>query len=391
MLCYSFPSRTQSLTHALIMRSFRVGLSLSQSACGRGPIGRSSVACINVSRRLLSSSSGVSKGVSEGVSEGDTNTTASHKSQLHQQVLHEIATDPLFLRDLIRVVRHEVKSSDEPNLVEATELLTNYLQKADINEDGVLTKSEIRHWLQMRHHVVDGAVRYVPVDSESIKSQEPAKLTAAQIRQHIIKISIPFIGFGFLDNVIMIISGNEIESYFGASLGISAMAAAGLGNTLSDIVGIQAGGMIEALSDKMGIRDPELTLEQLKSQTVRMLTVLASMLGITIGCLLGMFPLLFIDDEKDLDKTLRVIFDSIDKDKSGTLELKELDSLFDLLQQGKHIESKQQACDFMRSCGFDEDDSLTFEEFKMLFSAFVQKSTLEKEAQCKKCHRAAVA
>ena len=39
------------------------------------------------------------------------------------------------------------------------------------------------------------------------------------------------------------------------------------------------------------------------------------------------------DDEKDIDKTIRIIFDSIDIDKSGTLEIKELDALFDLLQR----------------------------------------------------------
>mmetsp|Transcript_16025 Transcript_16025/g.26883 ORF Transcript_16025/g.26883 Transcript_16025/m.26883 type:complete len:356 (+) Transcript_16025:83-1150(+) len=319
--------------------------------------------------------------------QNDFNSTSS-TNDLQKQILRQIEADPVFLRDIIKVVRREGKN--DPQFVLATELLTDYIQKADVNEDGVLTKHEIKAWLQSRHRnhpeMIENAVRYV-ADDRSSQSAEPVKLTPTQIRQHLIKISIPFVGFGFLDNVIMIVSGNEIESYFGVSLGISAMAAAGLGNTLSDIVGIQAGGMIEAMSDKLGIEDPELTVEQLKSKTVKMLTVLASMLGITLGCLLGMFPLLFIDDEKDIDKTIRVIFDSIDVDKSGTLEIKELDALFDLLQQGNHIDSREQASTFMRSCGFDEFDSLTFDEFKLLFNAFIQKSMLDKQANEKKSHR----
>ena len=78
---------------------------------------------------------------------------------------------------------------------------------------------------------------------------------------------LPFIVFGFSDNAIMvsselprhcavprlhaciyalpkplmpsqILAGDEIESTFGARLGLSTLAAAGLGNLLSDLVGL---------------------------------------------------------------------------------------------------------------------------------------------------------
>jgi hypothetical protein len=49
---------------------------------------------------------------------------------------------------------------------------------------------------------------------------------------------LPFVGFGFLDNFIMIVAGESIETFLGASLVISTMAAAALGNTLSDVFGI---------------------------------------------------------------------------------------------------------------------------------------------------------
>ena len=40
---------------------------------------------------------------------------------------------------------------------------------------------------------------------------------------------IPFIGFGFLDNALMIIAGDYIDTTIGVTLGISTMAAAGFG------------------------------------------------------------------------------------------------------------------------------------------------------------------
>lgn len=49
---------------------------------------------------------------------------------------------------------------------------------------------------------------------------------------------VPFIGFGFLDNFFMIIAGDYIESTIGVYMAISTMAAAALGNTISDIFGL---------------------------------------------------------------------------------------------------------------------------------------------------------
>uniref|UniRef100_K1Q8A9 Transmembrane protein 65 n=1 Tax=Magallana gigas TaxID=29159 RepID=K1Q8A9_MAGGI len=48
----------------------------------------------------------------------------------------------------------------------------------------------------------------------------------------------PFIGFGFFDNCIMILAGDLIEYEFGQILHISTMAAAALGNLVSDVCGM---------------------------------------------------------------------------------------------------------------------------------------------------------
>ena len=83
--------------------------------------------------------------------------------------------------------------------------------------------------------------------------------------------AVPFIGFGFLDNAVMIVAGDYIDSTLGVAFHISGLtslvskvygkwfttftvlAAAGLGNTMSDVVGIFFGGYVELLADRMGL------------------------------------------------------------------------------------------------------------------------------------------
>ncbi|XP_046702086.1 transmembrane protein 65-like isoform X2 [Silurus meridionalis] len=67
---------------------------------------------------------------------------------------------------------------------------------------------------------------------------EMAPPTTAQLRYVLLHNAIPFIGFGFLDNAIMIAAGTQIELSIGVILGISTMAAAALGNLVSDLAGL---------------------------------------------------------------------------------------------------------------------------------------------------------
>ena len=45
--------------------------------------------------------------------------------------------------------------------------------------------------------------------------------------------AIPFVGFGIIDNAVMIMAGDYIDCTIGVALGISTMAAAGLGKSVS--------------------------------------------------------------------------------------------------------------------------------------------------------------
>lgn len=125
--------------------------------------------------------------------------------------------------------------------------------------------------------------------------------------------ALPFIGFGFLDNFTMIIAGDYIEHTLGLFMCISTMAAAALGNTISDVIGIGSAFYVEKLAEMSGVRPPKLTPIQLEMKASRRAANMGRVWGITIGCLLGMCPLLFMKDEdKDGDKKK-----GTDKDDNG--------------------------------------------------------------------------
>ncbi|XP_063702774.1 transmembrane protein 65 isoform X3 [Culicoides brevitarsis] len=111
--------------------------------------------------------------------------------------------------------------------------------------------------------------------------------------------SLPFIGFGFLDNFTMIVAGEYIEHSIAGIITISTMAAAGLGNTISDVIGIGFSSYVERLAERVGIRPPNLTPIQMEMKSSRRASNLGRVLGITVGCLLGMCPLLFTNSNKN--------------------------------------------------------------------------------------------
>ncbi|XP_071964986.1 transmembrane protein 65-like isoform X1 [Antedon mediterranea] len=132
-------------------------------------------------------------------------------------------------------------------------------------------------------------------DPTYLNDTVPGKPTKVQLRLVTLSHAIPFIGFGFLDNAIMIMAGDYIDLKIGTALGISTMAAAGFGNLISDIAGLGLAGYVEALAIKLGIPMPQLTPDQFDMVSTRWAAYSGKAIGIIIGCLLGMFPLLFLE------------------------------------------------------------------------------------------------
>ncbi|CAL8299647.1 unnamed protein product [Lota lota] len=133
-------------------------------------------------------------------------------------------------------------------------------------------------------------------------NQESSPPTRAQIRYVLLHNAIPFVGFGFLDNAIMIAAGTQIELSIGVTLGISTMAAAALGNLVSDLAGLGLAGYVEALASRLGMQVPDLSAKQVDMWQTRLSSHLGKAIGITIGCILGMFPLFFLGDDDEKKK-----------------------------------------------------------------------------------------
>ncbi|PNF30348.1 hypothetical protein B7P43_G13427, partial [Cryptotermes secundus] len=100
--------------------------------------------------------------------------------------------------------------------------------------------------------------------AESVPSPSSGDLWRVSVHN-----AVPFVGFGFLDNFIMIIAGEQIEMMLGSVMVLSTMAAAALGNTISDIMGIGSAWYVERLAARIGMRPPKLSPIQLDMPSSR--------------------------------------------------------------------------------------------------------------------------
>jgi hypothetical protein len=97
----------------------------------------------------------------------------------------------------------------------------------------------------------------------------------------------------------LIIAGDAIDTSLGVLLGISTMCAAALGNIVSDVAGVMTGTIVEDFCFKyMHLQSPDLTSAQRKLRSVRYAGQFGTAIGMIVGCVIGMFPLLLIDSHK---------------------------------------------------------------------------------------------
>lgn len=136
--------------------------------------------------------------------------------------------------------------------------------------------------------------------------------SAAQLRSLFVCSAVPFVVFGFADNSLMLLFGEAIEVFAGSRLGISTMAAAALGNLFSDAMGIGIGKRVEALFERWGVLDVAITDAQRGHAKARRADRWSAVVGIAVGCILGMWPLLLFDEEAGPGKA--------DKGKGGEAE-----------------------------------------------------------------------
>jgi len=121
----------------------------------------------------------------------------------------------------------------------------------------------------------------------------------------------PMVGFGFMDNFIMIQAGGLIDSTLGVKFGLATLTAAAMGQICSDVSGVVFGGVVERALSRIGFNPPSLSQAQRKLPLCRNVSMAGAVIGVICGCLLGASTLMFMDLESgDRQRRSHEMFDA---------------------------------------------------------------------------------
>mmetsp|Transcript_828 Transcript_828/g.1234 ORF Transcript_828/g.1234 Transcript_828/m.1234 type:complete len:377 (-) Transcript_828:240-1370(-) len=149
-----------------------------------------------------------------------------------------------------------------------------------------------RTWRKKHLSQVNMSLRDRSVAAETVQP------TRKQLRIVALRAAIPMVGFGAMDNFVMLQAGDLIDASLGVTFALSTLTAAGFGQIFSDVAGITCGGAVDALVARLNLPYHNLTLEQLNLRITRVCYTAGGCIGVVIGCLLGMTCLFCMDTEK---------------------------------------------------------------------------------------------
>jgi GAF domain-containing protein len=161
-----------------------------------------------------------------------------------------------------------------------------------------LEKLTLQQRIEIHRHLLR---QHQPPATATAASATTGAATVAEPSRHdlylvAVNTAIPFVGFGIMDNSILIIAGDAIDTTLGVALGISTMCAAAIGNIISDVAGVLLGTFVEDFTQKyLSVPSPVLSDAQRKLRSVRYASQFGCAVGLVIGCIIGMFPLAFMD------------------------------------------------------------------------------------------------
>eukprot|EP00760_Papus_ankaliazontas_P033182 PhM_4_TR6221/c0_g1_i1/m.74797 len=184
------------------------------------------------------------------------------------------------------------------------------LKDADQDRDAHISPHEFNKWFKdavQRENGEDNSVPPIPMKILILIA---------------IQTGIPFIGFGFLDNCLMLVAGEMIDSTLGFYLNTSVMASAAMGNVVSGTVGMQVHGIMDRFFSRLGFGVPPLTVEQLQLRSVFLAGHFGGTFGIALGLTLGMLPLMLLPDSEE--KQAKKIFAEIDVNNDGRASVPEI-------------------------------------------------------------------
>lgn len=105
---------------------------------------------------------------------------------------------------------------------------------------------------------------------------------------------LPFAGFGFVDNAVMLLAGEQIDAAFGVRFGLTTLASAALGNLVADVVGVSVTHQIQEGMRRV-LNPPRLTKVQQSLPAVKWAQLAGAVVGVSLGCLVGMSPLAIME------------------------------------------------------------------------------------------------
>ncbi|CCW63199.1 unnamed protein product [Phytomonas sp. EM1] len=251
------------------------------------------------------------------------------------------------------------------------------LEKADTDKDRLISPKDFDNWFesalkrnQEGKKRAEASVAAIHTDSTSTPASglsetrslegnpaEESDLSLKILALIAIGAGLPFVGFGFLDNVVMILAGDFIDGTLGFYLNCSVMASAAMGNVCSGMLSMQVHGLIEKAVQCFNFKTPLLTKKQMKDRRVFLSGHIGGTLGILIGLSLGMLPLLFLDIDTT-EKSDYAMFQRWDVNKRGFIEVSEIKNM---LSELNLAETEEKACMLIEKYG--KDNRMNFEQF----------------------------
>jgi hypothetical protein len=186
-----------------------------------------------------------------------------------------------FFQIFLRLEKHSATTTKITTTMMATMRLRPALARARACHHGLVTK------------------RSSTTSSQSLtEATLIPKPTRAQLWNFFILRALPMVGFGFMDQTVMIQAGNAIDCSIGVTFGLSTLTAAAFGQICSDTAGVLFGSTVDSFFRAIGLPRANLSIAQKTLPIVKRIGLAASLGGIIFGCCLGLVNLLFIDTDR---------------------------------------------------------------------------------------------
>lgn len=181
--------------------------------------------------------------------------------------------------------------SKAPRLVRASSCT---ILKREVNVNRALKSP--RRVTQTQTSQQNSTIAMTSIFQNIFQKSSAETLSWTQIQSVLMTAAIPMVGFGFMDNFVMIQAGGYIDSTLGVQFGLATLTAAAMGQVVSDVSGVLFGGSLARMLSPF-IKQVELSAVQQKLPAVARLRLAGAVGGVIVGCILGASSLYFVLDD----------------------------------------------------------------------------------------------